>query len=90
MSKRTEFGIIVNEEHQFILWPTHHVLPLGWRFTGLRGTQAEMAELLLEQFVETTPGTHSTPDSHFSASQWADTPFGASSQWQDTPFGASQ
>jgi len=90
MSESTEFGIIVNDEFQFSLWLMRHTLPLGWRFTGLRGTQAAMEELFLQQFVETTPGTHSTPDSHFSASQWADTPFGASSQWQDTPFGASQ
>ena len=89
MSESTEITIIVNDELlQFSLWPTHHTLPLGWHLTGLSGTQAAMEELL-QHCVATTPETGSPPDTLCSASQWEDTPFGASSQWQDTPFSAS-
>ena len=77
MSRRAEFGIIVTDEHQFGVWPTHQTLPLGWHFTGLTGTQAEMEVLLLQRFVKTTPVTHITPDKRFRASQWADTEGGS-------------
>ena len=81
MRKDTEFGIIVNivdDEHQFCVWPMHRPLPFGWFFTGLTGSQAEMEVSLRQQFVETIPATHITPDKWSSrASQWADTEGGA-------------
>jgi len=72
MSKSTWFTVIVKDELQCSFWPTHYMLPLGWRFTDLTGTQAEMEELL-QQFVETTPGAHIAPDMPLSFSQWENT-----------------
>mgnify|MGYP003546711679 FL=1 len=67
-----EFGVIVNEEQQFGVWPTHLKLPTGYRFAGPTGTQTEMQELVAQQFVETAPATYTTPEEQFRASQWAD------------------
>jgi MbtH protein len=67
-----EFGVIVNEEQQFGVWPTHLKLPAGYRFAGPTGTQTEMQELVAQQFVETAPATYITPEEQFRASQWAD------------------
>ena len=77
MSKGAEFGIIATDEHRLSVWPTHYTLPLGWRFTGLTGTQAEMEELLRQHFVAIIPATHIRPDKRFRASQWADTEGGS-------------
>ena len=77
MSKSTWFTVIVKDELQCSFWPTHYTLPLGWRFTGLTGTQAEMEELLRQHFVAIIPATHIRPDKRFRASQWADTEGGS-------------
>jgi len=77
MSESAELTIIVDDDDlQFSLWPTHHTLPLGWRFTGLTGTQAEMEAWLL-QFIETAPPKHDPLYTPFSTSQWEDTESGA-------------
>jgi len=73
LTKSTELGIIVNDEHRFVVWPTHRRLPPGWRFTGRTGTAAEMAVLFRQRFVQETTANHIAPDTPFNASQWADT-----------------
>jgi MbtH protein len=67
-----EFGIVVNEEQQFSVWPTHLRLPPGCRFAGPVGTNLEMQALIQQQFIETTPATYITPDGRFRNSQQAD------------------
>jgi MbtH protein len=61
MSTQEIYGIIVNTERQFGVWPAHRKLPRGWHFTGPTGTRAEMEQLLREQFVETLPTPLITP-----------------------------
>ena len=65
MNKGAEFGIIVNDRHQFSVWPTNRRLPPDWVYTGHIGTLAEMRKLVRQQFVETTPAKHIPPDERF-------------------------
>lgn len=71
-SKSVVYGVVINDEHQFSLWPTHRRLPPGWHFTGPTGTQAEMRELMRQQFIETVPATYIAAGKRFPASRWAD------------------
>ena len=66
-----EYGIVVNQELQYSIWPTHLGLPSGYKFAGTVGTQAEMQELLSQQFVETAPSTY-VRDVRFGDSRWVD------------------
>ena len=70
--KRALFGIVVNDEHQFSVWPTHRRLPPGWSYTGPTGTRAEMQAAVRQQFVETVPATYSARDKRFGESKWVD------------------
>ena len=63
--KNEAFGIVVNDDHQFSVWPTDRSLPPGWHYTGPTGTQAEMVNAVRQQFVETVPATYVTRDSRF-------------------------
>ena len=69
--KRAVFGIVVNDDHQFSVWPTHRRLPSGWSYTGPTGTRAEMHEAVRQQFVETVPATYIARDWRLRASQEA-------------------
>jgi uncharacterized protein YbdZ (MbtH family) len=71
-SNTENYGIIVNAEHQFGVWPIHRKLPPDWRFTGPTGTQGEMQALLRTQFVETVPAALITRGRRPRASQWAE------------------
>jgi uncharacterized protein YbdZ (MbtH family) len=71
-----EFGVIVNEEHQFMVWPLDRRLSAGWLFAGPTGTAAEMVTVMRQQSVETAPAIQIPLDTPFSASQWADTASG--------------
>jgi len=77
MSESSKFGLIVNDEFQFMVWPTQRRLPSGWRFTGRTGTAAELDVMFLLHFVQGPAATHIAPDTLFSASQWEDTASGA-------------
>lgn len=65
-----EYGIVVNQELQYSIWPTHLPLPQGFKFAGTAGTRAEMLELLSQQFVETAPSTYIPRDRRFGESRW--------------------
>ena len=53
-----EYGIVVNQDLQYSIWPTHVGLPSGYKFIGTVGTLAEMQDLLSQRFVETGPSTY--------------------------------
>jgi MbtH protein len=54
-TQATVYEIIVNDEHQYTVWPTRGPLPKGWRHIGKSGTRAELEAFLKEMFVETRP-----------------------------------
>lgn len=72
MGNRAVFGIVVNDEQQFSVWPTHRRLPHGWSYTGPTGTRAEMHAAVRELFIETIPATYIARGSRYGDSQWAD------------------
>jgi uncharacterized protein YbdZ (MbtH family) len=45
-----EYGIVVNQELQYSIWPTHLGLPSGYKFAGTVGTRAEMQVSVISQF----------------------------------------
>jgi MbtH protein len=68
----TMFGIVVNDQQQFSVWPLNRRLPPGWSYTGPTGTRAAMHEAVRQQFVETVPATYLAREGRVRASQWAD------------------
>jgi len=64
-TKDEEFGIIVNDEHEFSLWPTHCKLLPQWHYTGPIGTHMQMQEMLNQQFVTTRAATYLRPETRF-------------------------
>jgi MbtH protein len=51
----TVYEIIVNDDHQFTVWPSKGPIPKGWRYIGKSGTRAELEAHLKEMYVETRP-----------------------------------
>jgi MbtH protein len=47
--------IIVNDEHQFVVWQSRRRLPPGWRYLGKEGTKAELDFYLQQMAVDTIP-----------------------------------
>lgn len=47
--------IIVNRDHQYVVWPARRQLPEGWRYLGRAGSREELELYLREMFVETLP-----------------------------------
>jgi uncharacterized protein YbdZ (MbtH family) len=72
MGAQEVYGIIVNGDHQFAVWPSKRPLPKGWLFTGPTGTRAEMLSMLKLQYVETVAAPLLTPGRLPRATEWAD------------------
>lgn len=47
--------VIVNEQHQFVVWPTRRRLPHGWHYLGKEGSRGELDVYLRQMAVETVP-----------------------------------
>jgi MbtH protein len=45
--------IIVNDRHQYVVWPAGRRVPPGWRYLGKSGVKDELDFYLREMFVET-------------------------------------
>jgi MbtH protein len=65
-----EHEIIVNDQHQYVVWPAKKRLPQGWRYLGKSGTKDELAYYLKEMFVETVPALLVVNDRSTSESRW--------------------
>ncbi|MDK0524158.1 MbtH family NRPS accessory protein [Streptomyces sp. ML-6] len=37
----TRYGVVINDEEQYSIWPAHREVPAGWRETGTQGTKQE-------------------------------------------------
>ncbi|MFD7646084.1 MbtH family protein [Streptomyces albidoflavus] len=35
------YNVVINDEEQYSIWPTHQEVPAGWRETGTAGTRQE-------------------------------------------------
>ncbi len=40
-SDKLPYGVVVNDEGQYSLWPTHRPTPVGWQPEGFQGTREE-------------------------------------------------
>ena len=68
-TKDEEFGIIINDDHEFSIWPMHCKLLPQWHYIGPTGTHMEMQEMMNQQFVTTAAATFITPETQFRDSQ---------------------
>ena len=50
-----EFIVLVNEEHQYSLWPTFREVPAGWSAVGPRGSRQECLDYIEENWVDMRP-----------------------------------
>ena len=49
------YTVLVNDEEQHSLWPSHKTVPPGWRNVGVYGTKAECLEYVDKNWTDITP-----------------------------------
>lgn len=47
--------VLINEEEQYSLWPSHKSIPEGWRSVGVTGSKAECVEYVDKVWTDITP-----------------------------------
>ena len=47
--------VLMNEEEQYSLWPSHKEVPRGWRDVGVVGTKQECLEYVEKVWTDITP-----------------------------------
>jgi MbtH protein len=62
--------IIVNDRHQYVVWPAGRRVPLGWRYIGKSGSKDELDFYLREMFVETLPAPLLIGDGRAPETSW--------------------
>ncbi len=67
---RPEHEIIVNDQHQYVVWPAARRLPAGWRYLGKGGSREDLLYYLREMFVETLPAPLLIDDGRQPESLW--------------------
>lgn len=51
----TVYRVVVNDEEQYAIWPTHLDNPRGWRDAGMSGTRAECMAHVDEVWTDMRP-----------------------------------
>jgi MbtH protein len=49
------YGVVVNHEEQYSIWPTHREMPLGWRNAGKSGTKEDCLAYIEEVWTDMRP-----------------------------------
>jgi MbtH protein len=49
------YTVLVNDEEQYSLWPSHKDIPAGWRSVGVTGSKAECTEYVDKVWTDITP-----------------------------------
>lgn len=62
--------IIVNDRHQYVVWPAGKALPLGWSYVGKSGPKTELEFYLREMFVETVAAPLLISDGRAPETHW--------------------
>lgn len=70
MSRDTLHEIIVNPEHQYVVWPARKPLPIGWNYVGKSGRKEDLEFYLREMFVETMPAPMVIRDGRPPETRW--------------------
>ena len=47
--------VVVNDEEQYSLWPSHRSVPGGWRSTGMQGSKADCIDYVDRTWTDITP-----------------------------------
>ncbi len=51
----TIYNVVVNDEEQYSIWPTHRELPLGWKAVGKSGPKSECLAYIKEVWTDMRP-----------------------------------
>jgi MbtH protein len=70
MSRDTQHEIIVNPDHQYVVWPARKPLPIGWNYVGKSGRKEDLDFYLREMFVETMPAPLVITDGRPQETRW--------------------
>ncbi len=49
------YTVLMNDEEQYSLWPSHKDIPAGWQSVGVTGTKAECMEYVDKTWTDITP-----------------------------------
>lgn len=69
-SKPVTHEIIVNNLHQYVVWPAGKALPRGFVYVGKSGRKDDLDFYLREMFVETLPAPLLITDGRQPESRW--------------------
>lgn len=49
------YTVVVNDEEQYSIWPSHKTIPLGWRDAGKSGPKADCLSHIEEVWTDMRP-----------------------------------
>ncbi len=52
---KTIYDVVVNDEEQYSIWPSHKEIPAGWRAAGKTGSKAECLAYVEEVWTDMRP-----------------------------------
>ena len=51
------YTVVVNDEEQYALWPSHKEIPPGWRDAGKRGPKPECLDYINKVWTDMRPAS---------------------------------
>jgi MbtH protein len=52
---KTIYDVVVNDEEQYSIWPSHKEIPAGWKAVGKTGPKAECLAYIDEVWTDMRP-----------------------------------
>lgn len=52
-----EYQVVRNDEQQYSIWPTGHVLPPGWQAQGVTGVKSDCLAHIAEVWTDLRPAS---------------------------------
>lgn len=49
------YSVVINDEEQYSIWPSHRDIPNGWKAVGPTGSKAECLEYIEQNWVDMRP-----------------------------------
>jgi MbtH protein len=53
----TVYAVVINDEEQYSIWPSHKALPRGWRAVGKQGSKADCLKYIDEVWADMRPAS---------------------------------
>jgi MbtH protein len=57
MSDEQPYGVVVNDEEQYSVWPVGRAIPLGWDAAGFEGARDECLSYIGEVWTDIRPAS---------------------------------